>query len=170
MRMAHAYTFVSRFLMLAMKIAGMLLTEPKAFVIHNGTDFVPYSNFKKLDNTGIVVTSVVGKEWRLKGLDILVKVLNRVCTEHPDIAKRISVLIVGEPPKQVVEGIICPNVHVLKGLPKQVLKKILRKTHILIQLSRYDSFLLPAIEATSQGCAIIVSNRAGVAEILRDQQ
>ncbi len=167
-------TFVSNFLRIEFKAAGLLDDKaPMHVVIHNGTDLKPMHQTKPKDKT--IILSVIGGFPYCKGLDIMLKILERLTKRFQEhqIKLPIKVMIVGKVPEDLQQFLdrlahYAIQVHVLHDIPHEKLLELYRQAHICVQLSRSESFLLPALEAASQGCAVVVSNRTGVAEALRN--
>jgi glycosyltransferase involved in cell wall biosynthesis len=167
-KLSDAVTFVSNFLGLTFKAAG--IPVEKSLVIHNGTDMKPH--YKARVREEIMILSVTGGHPYRKGLDILLNALGKL-KSRGSRKYRIRLVVVGRVPEELMhvinlvqEGGI--QVSAMRNVSREKLLEYYSTSHICVQLSRYDSFNLPALEAASQGCAVIVSNRAGVAEVLRE--
>jgi len=172
LKYATLIIFTSNFVRVKIQVSGLLTSETSRYVIvPNGTDLRPMYETKSKDE--IVILSIVGNFPYRKGLDILFRVLEKLIgrlQEH-QVKRRIRIVIVGKVPKdlqQLLGKLACTvQVCVLHGIPREELLKLYAGSHICVQLSRAEGFLLPALEAASQGCAVIISNRTGVAEVLR---
>jgi len=166
-KLSDAVTFVSNLLKSnALITLGLTEEETKKFhVIYNGTDLTPQLQDKPA-NEVVILTLTGGFPYR-KGLDIVLNILSMFKLEIP-----VKLVIVGQVPRELTHLIELikrngTKLVILYRVSRAELIRYYDEAHICIQLSRFDSFLLPALEAASRGCGIVVSNRAGVSEILR---
>ena len=137
----------------------------KLEVIHQSTTQTKINLSKKEK-----LITFVGKLNTAKGYDIFCTAIVRILNKYPDWKS----LVIGDEPREKI------SVHHknLKNLGFQNHNKVLnifKKTSIAVACSRWEEpFGRTSLEASSRGCAVIISNRGGLPEtitngiILRD--
>ena len=137
----------------------------KLEVIHQSTTQTKINLSKKEK-----LITFVGKLNTAKGYDIFCTAIVRILNKYPDWKS----LVIGDEPREKI------SVHHknLKNLGFQNHNKVLnifQKTSIAVACSRWEEpFGRTSLEASSRGCAVIISNRGGLPEtitngiILRD--
>ena len=131
----------------------------KLIVIHQSVDQ------KKIDfDKKEKIISFVGKLNSAKGFDLFSKAIVKILNEHPEWKAYIA----GDEPR---ENIIVNHKNLL-NLGFQDHNKILdlfEKSSIAVTCSRWqEPFGRTSLEASSRGCAVIISNRGGLPETITD--
>ena len=115
-------------------------------------------NFKKKRN----LISFVGKLNRAKGYDVFGKAIIKVLNKYPDWKANV----IGDEPREKF-NFHHKNLNIL-GFKKH--KEVLtnfEKTKIAVVCSRWsEPFGRTSLEASSRGCAVIISNRGGLPETI----
>ena len=102
----------------------------------------------------------VGKLNRAKGYDIFSKAIKKILYKYPDWRAKI----IGDEKR---EKIILDhkNADVLGFLNHQKTLKIFQKTSIAVACSRWEEpFGRTSLEASANGCAVIITNKGGLPE------
>ncbi len=131
----------------------------KLVVIYQSTNKVKV-NFKKKEK----IITFVGKLNRAKGYDIFGKAITKILDKYPDWKSNVF----GDEPR---EQLIFKHKNLnLLGFQKH--NKVLnnfKKTSITVVCSRWEEpFGRTSLEASSRGCAVIISNRGGLPETVTD--
>tara|TARA_B100000965_G_scaffold399640_1_gene419969 strand:+ start:219 stop:944 length:726 start_codon:yes stop_codon:yes gene_type:complete len=131
----------------------------KLIVIYQSTNKVKV-NFKKKEK----IITFVGKLNRAKGYDIFGKAITKILDKYPDWKSNVF----GDEPR---EKLIFKHKNLnLLGFQKH--NKVLnnfKKTSITVVCSRWEEpFGRTSLEASSRGCAVIISNRGGLPETVTD--
>ena len=104
----------------------------------------------------------VGKLNRSKGYDIFAKTIVRVLDRFPDW----KALIVGDEQRDKI-NVNHKNIIKYGFIEHQKVLEIYKKTSIAAVCSRWDEpFGRTSLEAASNGCAVIISNRGGLPETI----
>lgn len=98
-----------------------------------------------------------------KGLDILVEAHRIVRTSHPDVS-----LVVAGPSGWGEEITGASGVHLLGHVDDDTLDALYRRAQLCALPSRYEGFGLPALEAMSRGCPVVVSDIPPLVEVTDD--
>ncbi len=131
----------------------------KLIVIHQSVDQkkINFNNKEK-------IISFVGKLNSAKGFDLFSKAIIKILNEHPEWKAYVA----GDEPR---ENIIVNHKNLL-NLGFQDHNKILNlfeKSSIAVTCSRWqEPFGRTSLEASSRGCAVIISNRGGLPETITD--
>lgn len=141
------------------------IDENKVFSLGSGYDENIF--FNKQINNDIINITFAGKICKLKGIESLIKALDKI-----DYKKEIiNVNIVGDGSnKEEYEGIIklskrCKiNINFLGKIKQTDLAKVFRNTHIFILPSFFEGLPLVVIEALASGCNVITTNIPGISE------
>ena len=96
----------------------------------------------------------VGREARRKGLDIVIEAFEKLKTTT---TKKIELLVVTNDPimKKKYGGIA--GITWYENLPNTKTMDLMRKAHVFVMPSRYESYGLVYIEAMASGCAVIAT-------------
>ncbi len=117
-------------------------------------------NFKKKKK----IITFVGKLNTAKGFDLFSKAIVKILNDHPDW----NAYVAGDEPR---EKIIAKHKNLI-NLGFQDHKNILRlfeKSSIAVTCSRWqEPFGRTSLEASSRGCAVIISNKGGLPETITD--
>ncbi len=131
----------------------------KLTVIYQSTNKVKV-NFKNKEK----IITFVGKLNRAKGYDIFGKTITKILDKYPDWKSNVF----GDEPR---EKLIFKHKN-LNLLGFQHHDKVLnnfKKTSITVVCSRWEEpFGRTSLEASSRGCAVIISNRGGLPETVTD--
>ena len=127
----------------------------KLIVIYQSTNKINI-NFKKKEK----IITFVGKLNRAKGYDIFGKTITKILDKYPDWKSNVF----GDEPR---EKLIFKHKNLnLMGFQQH--NKVLnnfKKTSITVVCSRWEEpFGRTSLEASSRGCAVIISNRGGLPE------
>jgi glycosyltransferase involved in cell wall biosynthesis len=129
----------------------------KLEVINQSTN-KPKIDFKKKKK----VITFVGKLNSAKGYDLFGGAILKILRKHKDW----SSLVIGDEPR---EKLIFKhkNLHLLGFQPYRKVLKILEKTSITVACSRWEEpFGRTSLEASSRGCAVIISDKGGLKETI----
>jgi glycosyltransferase involved in cell wall biosynthesis len=108
------------------------------------------------------IITFIGKLNSAKGYDLFGGAILKILRKHKDW----SSLVIGD---ELREKIIFKhkNLHLLGFQPHRKVLKILEKTSIVLACSRWqEPFGRTSLEASSRGCAVIISNKGGLRETI----
>ena len=131
--------------------------SPKLQVINQSTN-KPKIDFSKKEK----IITFVGKLNSAKGYDLFGGAILKILKKHKDW----KALVIGDEPR---EKLIFnhKNLILLGFQPHRKILKILEKTSIAVACSRWqEPFGRTSLEASSRGCAVIISNRGGLKETI----
>jgi len=131
--------------------------SPKLEVINQSTN-KPKIDFTKKNK----VITFIGKLNSAKGYDLFGGAILKILKKHKDW----KALVIGDEPR---EKLIFnhKNLILLGFQPHRKILKILEKTSIAVACSRWqEPFGRTSLEASSRGCAVIISNRGGLKETI----
>ena len=102
----------------------------------------------------------VGKLNRAKGYDIFAKSITKILNKYP----QWSAKIIGDEKREKI-SLNHPNAHVLGFKKHNEVINIFKKTSIAVACSRWDEpFGRTSLEASANGCAVIITNKGGLPE------
>ena len=104
----------------------------------------------------------VGQLANHKGLDILLEAFRQTITKYPDVILKV----IG--PKLSIPVKSSKNINVLGRFTSDQLAGELASSDCLVLPSRADSYGLVVLEALAMGVPVIVSENAGVTEVIRN--
>ena len=110
------------------------------------------------------IITFVGKLNSAKGYDLFCGAIFKILKKHKDW----YALVIGDEPR---EKLIFKhkNFNLLGFKPHRKVLKILEKTSISVTCSRWEEpFGRSSLEASSRGCAVIISDRGGLRETITD--
>ena len=137
-------------------------------VIPNAVDtkvFTPDPSKRNPDNITIVVNSRLVYR---KGVDLLAKVIPRICELDP----RIRFIIAGDGPKKVLleqaieQHSLHDRVELLGFVSHSRVREILVKGDIFLNSSLVEAFCMAIVEAASCGLQVVSTNVGGLPEVL----
>jgi glycosyltransferase involved in cell wall biosynthesis len=131
--------------------------SPKLEVINQSTN-KPKIDFTKKNK----VITFIGKLNSAKGYDLFGGAILKILNKHKDW----KALVIGDEPR---EKLIFnhKNLNLLGFQPHRKILKILEETSIAVACSRWqEPFGRTSLEASSRGCAVIISNRGGLKETI----
>ena len=136
-------------------IEGMHVNSEKLAVIYQST------NIKKIDiNKKNNWITFVGKLNRAKGYDLFGKAVLKILKKFPDW----KAIVIGDEPRSTL-SFKHKRLQNLGFLSHEKVLKIFEKTSIAVACSRWDEPLgRTSLEASSRGCATIISNKGGLPE------
>ena len=106
----------------------------------------------------------VGKLNRAKGYDIFAKSIRKVLNKHPDW----KAVIIGDEKREKI-FLKHKNVKILGFKRHNEVINIFKKTSITVACSRWDEpFGRTSLEASANGCAVIITNKGGLPETVTD--
>jgi len=167
-KFSDTVTFVSNLLMKTYELTLGPLMINKC-VVPNGTDLNP--NFSKkskhLDGREpVVIASILGGHPLRKGISVIFHTL-LLLHKKIQLNGRFKFYLLGKIPQEIRNKLEpLDSVRILPRLTRESLEKLYEKMDILVAPSLFDSFNLPAIEAASKGCAIVLSDKVGASEVL----
>ncbi len=131
----------------------------KTQIIHQSTNKVKV-NIKNKEK----VITFVGKLNKSKGYDIFGKSAIKILNEFKDW----KVFVIGDEPREKIN--FDHNRFIKMGYKSNVeVLNILKKSAISVSCSRWDEpFGRSSLEASSRGCAVIISNKGGLPETITD--
>jgi len=133
--------------------------SPKLEVINQSTN-KPKIDFAKKKK----IITFVGKLNSAKGYDLFGGAILKILKKHKDW----NALVIGDEPR---EKLIFKhkNLNLLGFQTHKKVLKILEKTSIAVACSRWEEpFGRTSLEASSRGCAVIISDRGGLKETITD--
>ncbi|EDV26940.1 uncharacterized protein TRIADDRAFT_23147 [Trichoplax adhaerens] len=139
-------------------------------VIPNAVDassFKPDPSKKQKDKITIIVMSRLVYR---KGIDLLAKILIKICRQYSDI----YFIIGGDGPKKVLLEEICEayklydQVRLLGPVNHEDVRDVLIQGDIFLNTSLTEAFCIAIIEAASCGLQIVSTNVGGLPEVLPD--
>ena len=131
----------------------------KLEVINQSTD-KPKIDFDKKEN----IITFVGKLNSAKGYDLFGSAVLKVLNKH----SKWSAIVIGDEPR---EKLIFKhkNLNIMGFQEHRKVLRILKKTSISVACSRWEEpFGRTSLEASSRGCAVIISDRGGLKETITD--
>ncbi len=133
------------------------INSEKLIVIHQSAK----QNRINIENKNKWIT-FVGKLNKSKGFDIFAKAIPRVLDKFPDW----KALIVGDEQRDKI-SVNHKNIMKYGFIEHKKVLDIYKKTSIAVVCSRWDEpFGRTSLEASSNGCAVIISNRGGLPETI----
>ena len=139
------------------KLKSFYTKSTKLEVIHQSTNKVKV-NLKTKHN----LITFVGKLNSAKGYDIFANCIKKILDKHKDW----KALVVGDEAREkiIVEH---KNLKILGFLNHKKVLEIYKRTSIAVVCSRWEEpFGRTSLEASSRGCAVIISNRGGLPETI----
>ena len=139
------------------KLEKFYVKSTKLEVIHQSTnkEFVNLKKKKKL-------ITFVGKLNSAKGYDLFANSIKKILDKHKDW----RALVVGDEAREKI-SIDHKNLKVLGFLQHKDVLNIYKKTSIAVVCSRWEEpFGRTSLEASSRGCAVIISARGGLPETI----
>ena len=137
------------------EIEGMHINSEKLVVIYQSTN-VKKININKKNNW----ITFVGKLNRAKGYDLFGKAALKILKKFPDW----KAIVIGDEPRSTL-SFKHKRLQNLGFLSHEKVLKIFEKTSIAVACSRWDEPLgRTSLEASSRGCATIISNKGGLPE------
>ncbi|MDA9167706.1 glycosyltransferase, partial [Candidatus Pelagibacter sp.] len=133
--------------------------SPKLEVINQSTN-KPKIDFKKKNK----VITFVGKLNSAKGYDLFGGAILKILKKHKDW----NALVIGDEPREKLV-FKHKNLNLLGFQVHKKVLKILRKTSIAVACSRWEEpFGRTSLEASSRGCAVIITDKGGLKETITD--
>ena len=120
-------------------------------------------NKEKIDiNKKDKLITFVGKLNSAKGYDLFGKAIKKILNKYPDWK---SIVIGDEPREKIIVN--HKNLKILGFQKHSKVLEIFKKTSIAVACSRWEEpFGRTSLEASSRGCAVIISNRGGLPETI----
>ena len=121
------------------------------------------SKKQKIDlNTKKKWITFVGKLNRAKGYDIFGKTIIKILEKY----KKWKAIVIGDERRELMK-FYHKNLNLMGFQTHNTVLKILKKTSIAVACSRWNEPLgRTSLEASSNGCAVIISNRGGLPETI----
>ena len=127
----------------------------KLIVIYQSTNKVKI-NFRKKEK----IITFVGKLNRAKGYDIFGKTITKILDKYPDWKSNVF----GDEPREKIV-FRHKNLNLMGFQSHEKVLENFKKTSITVVCSRWEEpFGRTSLEASSRGCAVIISNRGGLPE------
>ena len=131
----------------------------KLIVIYQSTNKVKI-NFRKKEK----IITFVGKLNRAKGYDIFGKTITKILDKYPDWKSNVF----GDEPREKLI-FTHKNLNLMGFKSHEKVLENFKKTSITVVCSRWEEpFGRTSLEASSRGCAVIISNRGGLPETVTD--
>ncbi len=110
------------------------------------------------------IITFVGKLNSAKGFDLFAKAITKILNEYPEW----NAIVAGDEPRENIK-VYHKNLTNLGFQPHKKILKLFEKTSIAVACSRWqEPFGRTSLEASSRGCAVIISNRGGLPETITD--
>ncbi len=136
-------------------ISKIYYKSKKLLVIYQSTNKVKV-NFKKKQN----IVTFVGKLNRAKGYDIFGNAIIKILKKFPDWKSNVY----GDEPREKL-SFNHKNLNILGFKKHNIVLNNFKKSSITVVCSRWEEpFGRTSLEASSRGCAVIISNRGGLPE------
>ena len=104
----------------------------------------------------------VGKLNKAKGYDVFVETIKKVLNKYPNWQAKI----IGDEKREKI-SINHKNVHLLGFLNHDKVLKVFEKSSIAVACSRWEEpFGRTSLEASANGCAVIITNKGGLPETI----
>ena len=104
----------------------------------------------------------VGKLNRAKGFDVFAKTIKKVLNANPTWEAKV----IGDEKRENIP-LKHKNVHMMGFLNHDMVLKIFKKTSIAVVCSRWEEpFGRTSLEASANGCAVIITNKGGLPETI----
>lgn len=151
--------------------AAKLTGFPFAGVLPNmiDTNFFRPADKDEMNDEDFTLISI-GDPWHTKGLDLLIEAVGRA----QQSTQRRLVLRLGDkiPKRQALTPVIERwrlerQVHFLGWLNREEVRHWLRRSHVYVSASRYESFGITMVEALACGLPVIATRTAGAQDIVR---
>jgi len=134
-------------------------SSPKLEVINQSTD-KPKIDFNKKEK----IITFVGKLNTAKGYDLFGSAVVKILNKH----NKWSSIVIGDEPREKIT-FKHKNLNIMGFQEHKKVLKILEKTSISVACSRWEEpFGRTSLEASSRGCAVIISDRGGLKETITD--
>ena len=102
-----------------------------------------------------------------KGIDFVLRAAAKLLQTQPDLEMSIVSGAGGHEP-YATEAKHLPNVKLLDYMTSRPLSELLADSAMLLILSRYETFGIPALEAMAMGVPVIAADYAGLPEVIGD--
>jgi len=131
--------------------------QKKLLVIHQSTNKTKVNLTKKKK-----IITFIGKLNTSKGYDLFVDAIKKILIKYPDW----KAIVIGDEKRENLN--IQQKNYILLGFKKhKYIMNFLKKVNICVVPSRWEEpFGRIALEASSRGCALIISNRGGLTEAI----
>ena len=140
-------------------IDNFYINSDKILIIYQSTNKVKI-NFKKKEK----LITFVGRLNKSKGYDLFGKAVTKILNEFKDW----NACVYGDEPREKID-FKHKNLHNLGYQSNNKVLKTLEKTSIAVSCSKWDEpFGRASLEASSRGCAVIISNKGGLPETITD--
>lgn len=159
---------------------GFSIDPSKVRVIHPGVDVARFDRTKRESRQRIrrrfnidecdVVILFVGMNFEIKGLDRLISSIAEVKRKYP--AGRIKLLVVGKGDHDKYRKLSrCAGVGeavIFAGVWKDRIEEAYLAADMFSQLSEFDTFGLTVLEAMASSLPVIISDRVGAKDLVRN--
>lgn len=103
----------------------------------------------------------------LKGLPILIKALNMIFDERPDVAKTTSVILFGDiRDKSALDSLRFASLYVGRVRDPKLLRQLYASSSVVVSASHYETLPGTLIEGKAAGCYPVTFGRGGQADIV----
>lgn len=145
------------------------ITPDRISVIPNAVvseDFQPLKDRKPSDGTITIV--VISRLYPNKGVDILIRLVPRICASHDDV----KFIIAGDGPKyvelqQMIEACrLQERVQLMGSVAHEKVRDVMCQGEIYLHPSLTEAFGTVLVEAASCGLLIVSTNVGGIPEVL----
>jgi phosphatidylinositol glycan class A protein len=140
----------------------------KIHVIPNAVVSENFPQREYIRDRNIITVIVVSRLVYRKGVDILIKVIPKLCKSN----SRIRMIIVGDGPKRdeleqaIDEHSLRERIETLGEIKHGDVGKVLRMGDIFLNTSLTETFCMAILEAASSGLMVVSTNVGGIHEIL----
>ena len=100
----------------------------------------------------------------VKGFDLLIATMRHLAEQHPDLARRVHLLLYGElRDTSLLDQLPVSHTHL--GYITDI-NAVFRQAHIVLSTSRYESFGYTLLEGTASGCVPVTTGAGGQVDIV----
>ena len=140
-----------------LNINSIYIKSQKLEVIHQSI------NSKKINlNKKNKLITFVGKLNKAKGFDLFAKAIKKILDKHNDW----KAIVIGDESREKIQ-LQHKNLKLIGFQKHEKVLKVFEKSSIAVACSRWEEpFGRTSLEASSRGCAVIISNRGGLPETI----
>ena len=117
-----------------------------------------------------VIALFVGMNFESKGLDTVVRAVGEA--RRRDAARRVHILVVGRGDERRYQQMAtqsgCPDCITFAGAQREGIERFFAAADLFMMPASFETFSMATLEAMAAGLPVIVSDRMGVRDLVRD--